>query len=64
MKKKRRFAKLVKPTTRSMAGKTKFERELNCWLTKQFIWGGSKVPHDECLNEARMLIEMFSARLK
>lgn len=42
----------------TMQGDTRLEREINAYLTKQFIWPRD-MPTDECLDEARHIIELI-----
>ncbi len=48
------IVKEVNPET--VQGNTALERELNAFLTKNFIMSGD-VPADECIDEARDIIE-------
>lgn len=43
-----------------MDGDTRLERELNAYLTRSFI-GGRDIPADECLPEARDIIDLFKS---
>lgn len=57
-------SKIVEEVTPdSMDGDTPLEKELNAFLTEQFIKSGG-VPADECLREAREIITLVKSHLK
>ena len=45
----------------TMQGDTPLEREINAYLTKQFIWPRD-VPTDECLSEAKHIVGLIKDR--
>ena len=56
-----RLVRKVKPSV--MDGDTELERTLNAMLTARFILT-KNVPSDECLDEARMIIEIVKLRME
>lgn len=53
------MSKIVKEATKEyMDGDNDFEKELNAYLTKQFIYS-KDIPSDECLPEVKDIIEII-----
>lgn len=60
MGRKRKKGKIVKVVSMStMYGNSYLEQWLNMYLTKNFI-AKQDIPNDECLSEARDILEKFS----